>query len=265
MSEHLSDVGRTGVTDRFEATGVHVSFGGVAALSDVAIRVPAGDVVGLIGSNGAGKSTLFDVLTGFLRPSAGKVRLEGEDITVRSPAWRARHGIRRTFQQQQVFGNLTVAENVLTALDFAEPRLRRAAALATGRLLPAAGAQERERTEKALETCGLAEVSNRSAAELSVGEARMLELARAIVADPIMLLLDEPTSGLGEAERDRFAEVVHGLRDRTGCGVLLVEHDVPFVMEHCSHITVLHLGRVIADGPPAVIADDPVVREAYLG
>jgi branched-chain amino acid transport system ATP-binding protein len=249
---------------RFGCRQVDVSYGGVSALVGADLQVAAGTMVGLIGSNGAGKSTLFDVLTGFVRPDAGSVVLDGADITGRSATWRARRGIRRTFQRQQTFGNLTVRENVLAALDWDESVLRRAAAILAGPVWSGVDTDRDEQVDRVLSECGLTALADASAAHLSIGEARMLELARAVIADPNVLLLDEPTSGLGDVEKDRFADVVHEIRLRTGCAVVLVEHDIPFVMEHCSEVNVLHLGSIIACGTPGEVTVDAAVRDAYL-
>lgn len=249
---------------RFEASGVDVAYGGVAALVDARLSVEAGTIVGLIGSNGAGKSTLFDVLTGFLMPNRGEVHLDGVDITARSATWRARQGIRRTFQRQQVFGNLSVRDNVRVALDWEEALHRRwFTALVGHKPTPKHVALE-DRVDDVMARCGLEELGGRAAAHMTIGDARMLELARAIVVEPRVLLLDEPTSGLGDAEKDNFASVVQGIMEESNCAVILVEHDIPFVMQHCSEVNVLHLGSIIAKGTPSEVVDDAVVRSAYL-
>ncbi|MFE5711611.1 ABC transporter ATP-binding protein [Streptomyces sp. NPDC056501] len=234
------------------AAGVGVRFGGVHALRDVTVSVRPGEVCGLIGPNGAGKTTLFDVLSGIRRPDGGSVALAGEDITRRSPAWRARHGIRRTFQRQQLFGQLTVADNLMVAQDW------------RGGLGPGAR-RHRERAAAVLRECGLDELTDAYAGALPVGQARMVELARALADPPRVLLLDEPASGTTAEERRRLAAVVRHMAQEEKCAVLLVEHNVPFVMELCSRVVVLDLGRVLAEGTPDEVRADPAVREAYLG
>ncbi|MEU4078945.1 ABC transporter ATP-binding protein [Streptomyces venezuelae] len=234
------------------ASGIGVRFGGVHALRDVTLSVGPGEVCGLIGPNGAGKTTLFDVVSGMRRPDAGTVAYDGTDITRRSPVWRARHGIRRTFQRQQLFGQLTVEDNLLVAQDWrggVRPAVRR----------------HRERAAAVLHECGLDALADSYAGGLPVGQARMVELARALADPPRVLLLDEPASGTTAEERRQLAAVIRHMADEENCAVLLVEHNVAFVMELCSRVVVLDLGRVLAEGPAAEVQADPAVREAYLG
>jgi branched-chain amino acid transport system ATP-binding protein len=241
--------------------GVSVAFGGVRALDQVSFEVAEGQVCGVIGPNGAGKTTLFDVVSGLRRPSAGRVSVAGRDLTGVSPVKRARAGLRRTFQRTQVFGRLTVADNVLAALDWHGGGGGLAADLVGW---PGRWRRERERRERVaevLEMCGLTPLRDAYAAALPVGQRRLVELARALADRPALLLLDEPTSGLDAGQTTRLGEVVRAL-DTT---VLLVEHDMGFVMETCDRIVVLDLGKVIATGAPAEIRQDPVVRAAYLG
>ena len=247
------------------ADGVSVRFGGVMALSDVTIDARAGEVVGLIGPNGAGKTTLFDVLSGIRSPTTGRIVYEGDDVTRRSPTWRSRHGIRRTFQRQQMFGWLSVEDNVLVALEW---RGGGGGLLADLAGLPTRRRRERERrsrTDEVLELCGLLELRQQPAGKLPIGRARMVEMARAIVDEPRVLLLDEPTSGLEESETRSLGESVQRVCKERGCAVVLVEHDVGFVMKHCDRIVVLNLGKVIAEGTPEEIREDALVQEAYLG
>ncbi|GAA2389638.1 hypothetical protein GCM10010404_53460 [Nonomuraea africana] len=241
--------------------GVSVSFGGVMALSEVSFTVPEGQVCGVIGPNGAGKTTLFDVVSGLRRPRSGRVLVAGADVTGDPPVRRARAGLRRTFQRTQVFGRLTVADNVLCALEWrggGGGLLADLAALPGRRRLEDA---RRERVTEVLELCGLLPLRDAYAAALPVGQRRLVELARALADRPSLLLLDEPTSGLDADQTARLREVVAALETT----VLLVEHDMGFVMDTCDHLVVLDLGKVIATGPPAQIRTDPVVRAAYLG
>jgi branched-chain amino acid transport system ATP-binding protein len=259
----------TGVTTAtratLSATDVSVRFGGVKALSDVSLEARSGEVLGLIGPNGAGKTTLFDVLSGIRSPSTGRILYEDVDITGRSPTWRARHGIRRTFQRQQMFGWLSVEENVLVALEW---RGGGGGLLADLAALPSRRRRERERrarTDEVLELCGLIELRSQPAGKLPIGRARMVEMARAIVDEPRVLLLDEPTSGLEESETRSLGESMQRVCKERGCAVILVEHDVGFVMNHCDRIIVLNLGGVIAEGTPDEVREDVAVQKAYLG
>jgi branched-chain amino acid transport system ATP-binding protein len=246
-------------------TGVGVRFGGVVAVADTDLHVGPAEVCGLIGPNGAGKTTLFDVISGVRRPNSGTVVVDGQDITNWSPVQRSRAGIRRTFQQAQVFTWLTVEENVLAALDWHGGG---GGAMADLLALPSRRSRERvrrERVAEVLDRCGLAAVADVQASSLPIGLARMLELARAIADPPKLLLLDEPTSGLDAAEAQRLAHQVDAVRLEHGCGVVLVEHDVSFVMDNCDRVVVLNLGRILATGTPREIRSNKAVRDAYLG
>jgi branched-chain amino acid transport system ATP-binding protein len=229
---------------------VTLSFGGIRALGGVSLRAPAGQVTGLIGPNGAGKTTLFDVATGLRRPRSGRVRLDDRDVTRLGPAGRSRRGLSRTFQRLEVFGSLSVRDNVLLAAEVAHGlrRLHRAAHL----------------TDELLERTGLHRVASRPAAELPTGTARVLEVARALATRPTTLLLDEPGSGLDEAESRALGDLLLAVAAE-GTAVLLVEHDVGMVMRVCSSITVLDFGTVLAEGTPAQVQADPLVQRAYLG
>lgn len=244
--------------------GISKRFGGVQALTDVDLEVAPGTVRGLIGPNGAGKTTLFDVISGITPASGGFVRFGGTDVTGRSSTTRARMGMRRTFQRAQVFSWLTVEDNVLAALEW-----RGGGGGVLGDLCgwPARRRHERERrgrVAEVLEWCGLTGYRKVTAGSLPLGQQRVVELARAIVDRPTLLLLDEPTSGLDAAESARFGDLIESLRGE-GCAVLLVEHDAGFVMSICDRISVLNLGSVLAEGTPEEIQADARVRDAYLG
>ncbi|MGW1775214.1 ABC transporter ATP-binding protein [Streptomyces sp. NPDC002104] len=248
-----------------EARGISVRFGGVRALTGVDLGIRAGEVCGLIGPNGAGKTTLFDVLSGIRRPDQGRMLLDGVDVTRRSPVWRARRGMRRTFQRQQLFGQLSVADNVLVAQEWRGGGGGFAADLVAS---PSRRRRERERRERAarvLADCGIGALGDAYAGGLPVGRARMVELARAVADPPRVLLLDEPASGMSAPEREQLAAVVRRLAGEEGCAVLLVEHNVAFVMDLCTRVVVLDLGTVLAEGTAAEVRADPLVREAYLG
>lgn len=247
-----------------EARGISVRFGGVKALTGVDLGIRAGEVCGLIGPNGAGKTTLFDVLSGIRRPDQGRMLLDGVDVTRRSPVWRARRGMRRTFQRQQLFGQLSVADNVLVAQEWRGGGGGLAADLVAS---PTRRRRERERRERAarvLADCGIGALADSYAGGLPVGRARMVELARAVADPPRVLLLDEPASGMSAPEREQLAAVVRRLAEE-GCAVLLVEHNVAFVMDLCTRVVVLDLGTVLAEGTAAEVRANALVREAYLG
>ncbi|WP_329377314.1 ABC transporter ATP-binding protein [Streptomyces sp. NBC_01351] len=248
-----------------EATGVGVRFGGVKALAGVDLGIRAGEVCGLIGPNGAGKTTLFDVLSGIRRPDQGRLLLDGADITRRSPVWRARHGMRRTFQRQQLFGQLSVADNVLVAQEWRGGGGGLPADLLASPTRRRRERERRARGERVLADCGIGALGTTYAGGLPVGQARMVELARAVADPPRVLLLDEPASGMSAPEREQLAKVVRRLAEEEGCAVLLVEHNVAFVMDLCARVVVLDLGSVLAEGTAAEVRADPSVREAYLG
>jgi branched-chain amino acid transport system ATP-binding protein len=244
---------------------VTVRFGGIVALQEVSFSVGRGEVLGLIGPNGAGKTTLFDVVSGVRTPDVGRVELDGTDITTVSAVARARRGMRRTFQRVQTFGWLTVEDNVLAALEWRGGGGGMLADLVSFPTRRSRERQRRTRVAEVLELCGLTSVAKDPAGALPIGLARMVEVARAIVDEPKVLLLDEPTSGLEEGEADRLGDLIQTIRKDEACAVVLVEHDVGFVMRQCDRIVVLDLGRVLATGAPAEIQANPDVRSAYLG
>lgn len=248
-----------------EVDDVSVQFGGIVALDRVSVSVDRGEVLGVIGPNGAGKTTLFDVISGIRTPSDGRVRLGRADVTRRSAVWRARHGMRRTFQRQQVFGGLSVEDNLLVAQEWTSRSGGVVFDLLGVSLARRVERERRTRVDEVLDLCGLTAVRHSYAAKLPIGMARLVELGRAIIDPPDVLLLDEPSSGLGDAEQRRLSEALRRIQAQHACAVLLVEHDVAFVMTHCDRISVLHLGRTIADGTPAEIRENPSVRAAYLG
>jgi branched-chain amino acid transport system ATP-binding protein len=234
-----------------EARGVSVRFGGKAALDDTTVVVERGSVTGLIGPNGAGKTTLFNVICGLLTPNAGQVRLDGDDITRKPPHKRARHGLARTFQRLELFTSLTVRDNVRVGGDIHNRWSR-------GRRDTAA------ETERVIELTGLGAIADREVSEIPTGQARVVELARALMTQPTALLLDEPAAGQTEAETEAFGHLLRRLAG-DGLAICLVEHDMTLVMDVCETIHVLDYGRTIAVGTPDEVREDPAVVEAYLG
>jgi branched-chain amino acid transport system ATP-binding protein len=230
------------------ASSVSRSFAGVEALRDVSLELRQSEVAGLIGPNGAGKSTLVNVLSGFDRPTSGRVLLEDRDVT-RWPAHRrGRHGLARTFQHSHAFGSLTVRENVEVS------------ALGVG----ASGRAASRRANELLDLLGLTAYAEQPASALAHGDERRLGVARALATQPRFVLMDEPAAGLSEAEVPRFAVAVRAVRDR-GAGVLLVDHNIALVLEVCERIQVLDQGTTIAEGTPKEIRADLGVAAAYLG
>ena len=240
-----------------EVEQVTVMFGVNPALADVDLRVPAGEVVGLIGPNGAGKTTLFNVVTGQQRPARGRVAFDGVDISRLDTHQRARRGIGRTFQRLELFGDLSVRDNLRVA---GEIRNRWRVLGLGGRRLDVDA-----RAARVLDLVGLTAVADAGAGDVSTGTARLVELARALMAEPRLLLLDEPASGQTESETDDFARLLRRLADDEGTTVLLVEHDMTLVMDVCDRVHVLDVGEVIAHGTPAEVQVDARVLDAYLG
>jgi branched-chain amino acid transport system ATP-binding protein len=234
------------------------SFGGLRALDGVSARVPPGSIVGIIGPNGAGKTTIFNIITGAFSATSGDVLLEGRSIARLRPHRIVQAGIARTFQNIRLFSSMTVWEHLLVAQPHAGAGLARL--LPTSLADPAA----RRRAEQALETFGLEEMRDRRANSLPYGIQRKVEIARAVTAGPRLLLLDEPVAGMNHAEASELRELLLRLRDQ-GLSILLIEHDMPFVMSLCEYLYVLDFGVLIAEGEPHQVRRDKKVLDAYLG
>ncbi|TDQ45745.1 ABC transporter ATP-binding protein [Actinorugispora endophytica] len=252
----------TALDHLLEVEGVTVRFGGLAALSDVGLTIAPGTVAGLIGPNGAGKTTLFNVLSGVVRPQSGSITLKGERLRDHRPHQLAGLGVSRTFQGLNLFGHMSVLDNVIVGAD----RLARGG---LPEMLTGLGRYQRDEREltaramAALEEFGVADTAHALPGTLPYGVQKRVALARALVSEPELLLLDEPASGLSGDDTAELAAKIRGFGRRMG--VMLVEHHMDLVMDVCDHIVVLNFGQVICSGPPAVVQADPAVAEAYLG
>jgi len=239
-------------------SGVTKHFGGIIALANVSCSVPRGRIVGVIGPNGAGKTTVFNIITGAYSATAGTVMLDGQPIQDLKPHQIARRGIARTFQNIRLFASMTVWDHLLVAQPHRGSALRLA--------LPASWADPDalQQAEKVLVFFGLEAHRDRLAKSLPYGIQRKVEIARAVTAGPKLLLLDEPVAGMNEQESDDLRDLLFRL-NRDGLSVLLIEHDMPFVMQVCDYLYVFDFGAVIAEGHPDLVRRNPVVLDAYLG
>jgi ABC-type branched-subunit amino acid transport system ATPase component len=252
----------TGDAPDLEVQSLTVRFGGLVAVNDVSLVARGGAITGLIGPNGAGKTTTFNACTGLVTPTAGTVGLGGQDLHHHSPAWRARLGLGRTFQRMELFDTMDVRNNVA---------LGREALLAGKRLTGRLFGLRHERAEclaaadAALDRCGISHMARQTAGDLSTGQRRLVELARALASGFRFLLLDEPSSGLDVNETDGFAAILRSVLAEEGIGILLVEHDMALVRAVCSYIYVLDFGQLIYEGPAAEVLSAEIVKAAYLG
>lgn len=237
------------MTARLTTQKVTVRFHGLTALEDVSLSLTQGEVLGLLGPNGAGKTTLVNVLSGFTRPSDGSVRVDDLDVSHARPDVLARHGVVRTFQSVRLFRRLTVRENVQVPV-FAHH----------------AGRTEGEQAaQRALEFVGIADVADKVAGSLPYTQERLVGIARALALEPRFLMLDEPAAGMNDAEGAQLVDLIARIPGHYGCGVLLIEHNMPVVMAVCERLHVLRGGRTLASGPREEVRRNPDVIESYLG
>ncbi len=247
-----------------EVTSLGISFGGLRAVDELSMKIEQGSLVGLIGPNGAGKTTVFNMLTGVYRPTDGGIRLDGQNLVGKKPHEICRLGVARTFQNIRLFNEMTVLDNVKVGMHNQAPY-----GMWTGILrLPAYREKEHEmnrQAHKLLKIFDLDAQADLKASQLPYGKQRKLEIARALATNPKLLLLDEPAAGMNPNETAELMQTVRDVRDQFGIAILLIEHDMNFVMGICEEITVLDYGRIIARGDGKTIRNNPKVIAAYLG
>lgn len=254
----------TSQTPMLDVSHMSISFGGLRAIEDVSVQVNENEFVGLIGPNGAGKTTFFNSITGYIKPSEGKILFNGENLVRKPPSKIANYGISRTFQNIRLFPKMTVLDNVSIPMH-STPKYSVWAAMLG---LPSVKRVQIDTEKRALEflsIMGLVEHKDRQAGTLPYGLQRRLEIARALAASPKLLLLDEPAAGMNNDECNELIELLRGIYKTFNLTVVMIEHHIDIVMKLCSRIYVLNLGKVLAEGTPKQIQTDPQVIKAYLG
>jgi branched-chain amino acid transport system ATP-binding protein len=248
-----------------EVAGMEKAFGGIKAVRDVSLAVRAGEVVGVIGPNGAGKTTLFDLISGFIAADAGRVVLDGVDVSGWGPDARARARLGRSFQDARLFPSMTVREAIATAHD---RRLQNRDPLSALLGLPDQRVEEtlvRRRVDDLIDLVGLGAFADKFVGELSTGSRRIVDIACSLAHDPTVLLLDEPSSGIAQRETEAMVPLLQSIRQTTGMSLLVIEHDMPLITAISDRLVALDLGAVVTTGTPAEVVADPRVVASYLG
>ncbi|MCB1739944.1 MAG: ABC transporter ATP-binding protein [Gammaproteobacteria bacterium] len=257
-------LGRSSAPSKLEIVDLSVGFGGLSALDSVNLAVPEAEIHGIIGPNGAGKTTLLNVVCGIYPPTRGDVRLDGHSLVGMKFSKIAGMGLSRTFQTSRMFKGMTVLENVMTGLH-GEHRIGPLAAAFGRRRVLQAEREAADRAQRILDFVGMSRFESYESTGLSFGQQRVVEIARALVREPKVLLLDEPAVGLSEPRVEELDRLLRRIRDERGVTILMIEHVVQLVMGVCDSITVLNSGRKIASGDPRTVSRHPAVIEAYLG